>query len=48
MRGMHRSTLALVLVAVGMAAFTPGAYAVPSFSRQTGLACAACHTIIPR
>ena len=47
MRGMHRSTLALVLVAVGMAAFTPGAYAVPSFSRQTGLACAACHTIYP-
>ncbi len=34
MRGMHRSTLALALVAVGMAAFTQGAYAVPSFSRQ--------------
>ena len=47
MRGMHRSTLALALVAVGMAAFTQGAYAVPSFSRQTGLACAACHTIYP-
>ncbi|MHB8535430.1 MAG: hypothetical protein ACYDBW_08295 [Sulfuricaulis sp.] len=27
--------------------FTPSAYAVPSFARQTGMACAACHTSFP-
>jgi hypothetical protein len=27
--------------------FSPSAYAVPSFARQTGLACAACHTVFP-
>ena len=47
MRGMHRSVLALMLVAVGMMAFAPGAYAVPSYTRQTALTCAACHTIYP-
>ncbi len=28
-------------------AFSPSAWAVPSFARQTGLACAACHTTYP-
>ncbi|WP_372523779.1 hypothetical protein [Sulfuricaulis sp.] len=28
--------------------FTPSAYAVPSFARQTGMACAACHTTFPQ
>ncbi|MHB8743283.1 MAG: hypothetical protein ACYC9L_09165 [Sulfuricaulis sp.] len=27
--------------------FTPSAHAVPSFARQTGMACAACHTTFP-
>jgi len=27
--------------------FAPSAYAVPSFARQTGMACAACHTTFP-
>lgn len=27
--------------------FMPSAYAVPSFARQTGMACAACHTTFP-
>lgn len=27
--------------------FTPNAHAVPSYARQTGLACAACHTTYP-
>ncbi len=27
--------------------FAPSAYAVPSFARQTGMACAACHTSFP-
>ncbi len=45
MRHATRFQLALaVMVAVMLA---PAARAVPSFSRQTGLACSACHTVFP-
>ena len=43
-RGSYRvraATLALLLAA------TPAAFAVPSFARQTGMACEVCHTIYP-
>jgi hypothetical protein len=38
-----------VTVAMGtmLLGFTPSAHAVPSFARQTGMACAACHTTFP-
>ena len=37
------------LAALGVASLTaaPGAFAVPSFARQTGMACEACHTVYP-
>jgi hypothetical protein len=39
---------ALLAAAVaGSAAVAPTAQAVPSFARQTGMACAACHTVFP-
>ena len=34
-----------ILLSVGLAA--PAAHAVPSFARQTGMACEACHTVFP-
>ena len=39
----------LVATAVGSVLFfaTPSAYAVPSYARQTGQSCAACHTAFP-
>jgi hypothetical protein len=40
----------VVAVAIGLSAliFVPGAaHAVPSFARQTGMACEACHTVFP-
>jgi len=44
---LERSTLKL-LVAVGLAIFcVQAAYAVPSYSRQTGLPCASCHYAPP-
>lgn len=44
-----RALLALTLVLSGLAGTfaTRPAYAVPSFGRQTGLACEACHTAFP-
>ena len=46
---MRRITLSLLIVAASMAStlYVPAAHAVPSFSRQTGLPCSACHTIYP-
>ena len=35
----------VILLAIGLAA--PLAHAVPSFARQTGMACEACHTVFP-
>jgi hypothetical protein len=32
---------------VGLSAAAPAAFAVPSFARQTGMACEACHTVFP-
>ena len=45
MRHATRFRVALAVVAAVMLA--PAARAVPSFSRQTGMACAACHTVFP-
>jgi hypothetical protein len=36
-----------VFVAVALGMLTTPAHAVPSFARQTGLACEACHTVFP-
>lgn len=46
---MSRKKLLTGLVLGGLAAamFATQAEAVPSFARQTGLACAACHTVFP-
>lgn len=41
------ATELLLALAAGATAFAPAAQAVPSYSRQTGLACVACHTIYP-
>ena len=38
-------TIAAILASALFAA--PGALAVPSFARQTGMACEACHTVFP-
>src|SRR5450755_5016320 len=38
-------TAQVALLALGLSA--SGAQAVPSFARQTGMACAACHTVYP-
>ncbi len=46
MRQVTGFQLALVAVVAG-ALFAPAAQAVPSFARQTGLACSACHTVFP-
>jgi len=47
MRNFCHGVLMLMLVSLGMAALVPAARAVPGYSRQTGLSCAACHTIYP-
>jgi hypothetical protein len=39
-------TLSAVLLALCIA-MSPAAWAVPSFARQTGMACEACHTVFP-
>src|SRR5579871_816775 len=43
---LSRTTRALAPCLVLLATSGP-AFAVPSFARQTGMACAACHTVIP-
>ncbi|MBV8146721.1 MAG: hypothetical protein JO184_17140, partial [Gammaproteobacteria bacterium] len=45
--GVSRHRSALVLLAVALLAVAPRAHAVPSFARQTGMACEACHTVYP-
>jgi hypothetical protein len=46
--GKWRALVAALAMANAMALFAPGtAHAVPSFARQTGLACEACHTVFP-
>ena len=48
--GRHATTrivASICLVASGLVLSAP-AYAVPSFARQTGLACEACHTVFPQ
>jgi len=37
----------ITIVFIAMLALGPPAHAVPSFARQTGLACEACHTVFP-
>ena len=39
------ATMSVLLV--GLLAIAPAALAVPSFARQTGMACEACHTVYP-
>ena len=46
MRQVTGFQLALVALVAG-ALCAPAAQAVPSFARQTGLACSACHTVFP-
>jgi hypothetical protein len=41
------SLAATILLGAGGLATAPAALAVPSFARQTGLACEACHTVYP-
>src|SRR5450631_3003631 len=43
----HLQTLTGALIAVALLAGAPAALAVPSFARQTGMACEACHTVWP-
>ena len=45
-----RRTVAVAAAVAGLGALmlgSPSAHAVPSFARQTGLACEACHTVFP-
>ncbi|HYL71931.1 MAG TPA: hypothetical protein VEY89_11585, partial [Candidatus Dormibacteraeota bacterium] len=39
--------LGLVVLIVALSGAAPAALAVPSFARQTGMACEACHTVFP-
>ena len=41
----HRLVRPLVIVM--LCGLTTPSWAVPSFARQTGMACAACHTVFP-
>jgi hypothetical protein len=45
--GNKKLLRAASLVGVTALAATPTAFAVPSFARQTGMACEACHTVYP-
>lgn len=45
-RGFYYSVLQLATLAV-IVLQAPHAHAVPSFARQTGMACEACHTVFP-
>src|ERR1700732_5579458 len=42
---LRRAWMLQLLLGLGLAA--PMAHAVPSFARQTGMACEACHTVFP-
>jgi hypothetical protein len=44
---MARSAVLLALVSAGLLLTNLPAHAVPSFARQTGLSCEACHTVFP-
>jgi hypothetical protein len=44
---VSRNLTALAILATAMLAAPPPAGAVPSFARQTGVACEACHTVYP-
>src|SRR5712692_10063745 len=44
---MKRLRVFLAITAISVLGFNTSAHAVPSFARQTGLACAACHTNYP-
>ena len=44
---MLKSTASTLLLAAAGFAWMPPAHAVPSFARQTGMACEACHTVYP-
>ena len=43
----HRGIAAATLITLVALLATPTAWAVPSFARQTGMACEACHTVFP-
>ena len=47
MGGLSRKVGSVAVFAAAMLAVTPRALAVPSFARQTGMACEACHTVYP-
>jgi hypothetical protein len=42
-----RHALGVITLAMSLVAAAPAALAVPSFARQTGMACEACHTVFP-
>jgi hypothetical protein len=42
-----RNVIALAVLAAALLAAAPEVRAVPSFARQTGMACEACHTVYP-
>jgi hypothetical protein len=44
---VSRNFTAIVIFAAALLAVAPEAGAVPSFARQTGMACEACHTVYP-
>jgi hypothetical protein len=46
-RGTISGFLVPALLAAGLAMMSTDALAVPSFARQTGMACEACHTVYP-
>src|ERR1017187_3167756 len=43
----ERTAILLAAVTAGVLLVTPSVFAVPSFARQTGLSCEACHTVFP-
>src|ERR1700693_2749508 len=43
----QRTAILMGAVTAGIFLMTPSALAVPSFARQTGMACEACHTVFP-
>jgi len=47
MQGIHGKAVARWCALLSLAAVAPHASAVPSFARQTGMACEACHTVWP-